>query len=114
MSRRKREVARWVTNGLAACILIFGLPFYFGYGNPIPFLNPEYTMWDNIWLSVFPVMFVGLAVGVWYKKLGGYLVTVPVVFGLLFGFGLEREIVWFMLIPLAVGMLYLRDRRVHT
>jgi len=35
---------KWSTRILALVIIIFGLPFYFGYGNPLPFLNPEYSV----------------------------------------------------------------------
>jgi hypothetical protein len=31
--------------------MIFALPFYFGYGNPLPFINQDYTLWDNYWLT---------------------------------------------------------------
>ena len=88
-------------------ILLFGLPFYFGYGNPLPFINPGYTLWDNVWLSIFPLMFIGLGLGWRYEKIGGYLVTVPILIGLLLGLIVEAELVFHMLIPLLAGVLYL-------
>ncbi|MFH1642385.1 MAG: hypothetical protein ABIC04_05815 [Nanoarchaeota archaeon] len=87
--------------------MLFGLPFYFGYGNPLPFINPEYNLWDNVWLTIFPLMFLGLGLGWKYEKTGGYLVTVPLILGLLFGLIIEKELIWFMLFPLISGISYL-------
>lgn len=50
-------------------IVVVFLPFYFGYGNPLPFLNPDYTAHDNAWLAVFPFVFIGLILGWRYARL---------------------------------------------
>ena len=98
---------KWVVRFSALAVILFGLPFYFGYGNPLPFVNPKYTLWDNAWLSIFPLMFIGLGLGWKYEKIGGYLVTIPVSMGLLLGLILEAELIFHMLIPLVPGALYL-------
>lgn len=99
---------RWTARAIAVFCIVFGLPFYFGYGNPLPFINPDYTFFDNLWLSCFPVIFIGLAVGLKYEKIGGYLVTVPIVLATLIGFIVLREgLPGPMFVPLIVGFLYL-------
>jgi hypothetical protein len=54
LEKRRYQLLKWITKILATAIIVFGLPFYFGYGNPLPFINPEYSIWDNTWLTVFP------------------------------------------------------------
>lgn len=101
------KAVRWTTRILAVSMLLFGLPFYFGYGNPLPFVNPDFTPYDNVWLTIFPFIFIGLGLGIWREKLGGYLIVIPMLVGIFtsmvmgMGFGLH------MLAPLAVGFLYL-------
>ena len=82
----QNKILKWTTRILALAVLLFGLPFYFGYGNLLPFINPDYTVWDNTWLSIFPVMFIGLAVGWKYEKIGGFLITVPLFIGFFYRF----------------------------
>lgn len=72
---------------MAATIILFGLPFYFGYGNPLAFINSDYSMCDKTWLIVFPLMFIGLAIGWKIPKVGGLPMH--------------------MLVPFIVGILYL-------
>ncbi len=107
MKKKNFKTLKWTARILALAVLLFALPFYFGYGNPLPFINPDYDAWDNLWLSVFPLMFIGLALGWKWEKVGGYLATLSVLTGLIGGLILEGEVVWFMLVPLAVGILYL-------
>lgn len=98
---------KWSTRILALVIIVFGLPFYFGYGNPLPFLNPEYSMWDNTWLTVFPLMFIGLGLGWKWPKIGGLLVTTPILIGLILGLVFGGGMSLHMLVPLIVGSLYI-------
>jgi|GEM_PF-606523 hypothetical protein len=91
--------------GLA--VAAFGIPFYLGYGSPLPFSNPTYTLMDNVWLIVFPFMFVGLIVGLFFQKTGGLLVSIPLTAGLLLGLATDQGLVLHMLVPLTVGILYL-------
>jgi len=108
------KIIRWVARILGLAILLFGLPFYFGYGNPLPFINPDYTLWDNMWLSIFPLMFIGMGLGWKYEKISGYLITAPLTLGLILGLTIEGELVVHMFAPLTVGVLYLvsRDRKI--
>lgn len=106
-TKKQLKTIRFAARGIAILAILFGLPFYFGYGNPLPFLDPNYTLWDNVWLSIFPLMFLGLALGWKYEKLGGYLVTVPLTGGVLFGIISEGELITHMLVPLLAGIGYL-------
>lgn len=103
----KMKVVRWTARILGLGVILFGLPFYFGYGNPLPFIDSSYTVFDNLWLTIFPLMFLGLGLGWMWEKVGGYLVTVSVIIGLSFTLVSEKEFIWFMLVPLFVGILYL-------
>jgi hypothetical protein len=103
----KTKKIKWLARIPALLILLMGLPFYFGYGNPLPFINPEYTLHDNMWLTIFPIMFAGLALGWKYEKLGGYLVTIPLGIGLIAPLIVETSFPMFMLVPTTVGILYL-------
>ncbi len=107
LSERPLQVVRWSARTVAAGVVLFGLPFYLGYGNPLPFRNPDYSIHDNTWLMVFPLMFVGLALGWRFERLGGWLVTIPLVIGLLVTLATEGELVVHMLVPLVSGLLYL-------
>lgn len=107
MTQKQTKIIRWSARILSLAIILFGLPFYFGYGNPLPFINPDYTSWDNLWLSIFPLMFIGLGLGWKWEKAGGLLVTIPLAIGLLAGVIMERELVFHMLVPLLAGVLYL-------
>lgn len=107
LSKRQHLILSWTAKILAAAILLFSLPFYFGYGNPLPFINPNYTLWDNTWLTVFPLMFIGLGLGLKHEKLGGWLIVTSLSIGFVLGFIAEKNITPHMLIPLFVGVLYL-------
>ena len=107
LDTKQLKIVQWTARILSLAVLLFGLPFYFGYGNPLPFINPAYTLWDNAWLCVFPLMFVGLALGWRFEKMGGYLVVVPVCAGLALGLVTEAELVYHMLVPLIPGVLFL-------
>lgn len=97
-----------VTKIAAGCVLLVGLPFYFGYGNPLPFLDPDYTFYDNMWLTVFPIMFIGLIIGIKYELIGGAMVVLSVsvaMIATLLVFGSQRFPVH-MIIPLLIGILF--------
>lgn len=107
LTPKRLKLVRWAARLIALATVLFGLPFYFGYGNPLPFVNPDYTLWDNTWLSIFPLMFSGLIIGWKYERIGGYLVTVPLTLGLILGLVLAGELIVPMLVPLLAGALYL-------
>mgnify|MGYP006277452773 FL=1 len=107
MKDKTVTIIKWTARICSVLVIIFGLPFYFGYGNPIPFISPDYTFLDNLWLIIFPIMFIGVAVGWKNEKLGGFLSSIPVFIGLIASYLIQGETVTVMLFPLIVGMLYL-------
>lgn len=107
MSRKTRSVLRWTARILAFLMLLFALPFYFGYGNPLPFVNPDYSLWENVALTMMPLVFIGLAVGWKYEKLGGVLVVGAIAVGFLTGLLTGAHISSNLLFPIIPGVLYL-------
>lgn len=104
---KKLKIVKWVNRIFAILVLAFALPFYFGYGNPLPLIDTSYTLWDNVWLTIFPFVFLGLFIGLRYEKIGGYLVVIPLTVGIIFGIVVSKELIWFMLIPEIIGLIYL-------
>ena len=107
MKQRKLNTIKWIARILAVCILIFALPFYFGYGNPLPFMNSNYSLWENVALIMMPLVFVGLALGWKYPKTGGFLTVIPIVIGFTVGILTEANFSVNLLVPLIPGILYL-------
>ena len=107
LNNNKTKYIEWTARILALAILLFGLPFYFGYGNPLPFTNPDNSLMDNIWLSVFPLMFIGLGLGWKYEKIGSYIIILPIMIATIISIILIREFIpGPMYLPLFVGILY--------
>ena len=109
LDKEQIKVIKWFARILALCILIFALPFYFGYGNPLPFANPDYSLWENVALAMMPLVFIGLALGWKYPKVGGFLIVIPVVIGFVVGFLTEANLSINLIAPLVPGILYLVD-----
>ncbi len=109
MDTKQLKRMKWTARILALAILLFGLPFYFGYGNPLPFANPENSVFENIWLIVFPLMFIGLGLGWKWERIGGYMIVVPIILASVIGsiFSEEIGIPGPMFFPLIVGILYI-------
>ncbi len=109
ITKKQIKIIKWVARISAAVIILFGLPFYFGYGNPLPFANPENSIFDNAWLFTFPLMFIGLALGWKWEKIGGYMVVIPIILATIIGsiFSEEIGLPGPMFVPLIVGILYL-------
>jgi hypothetical protein len=101
------KTIRWTARIIALAMLVFGLPFYFGYGNPLPFINPDYSLWENVALAMMPIIFAGLLVGWKFEKTGGYLIVIPMIIGFLVGIISEANFSSNMLLPLIPGVLYL-------
>jgi len=101
------KTIKWVARIIALCILIFTLPFYFGYGNPLPFVNQNYSLWENMALTMMPLIFIGLALGWKYEKIGGFLIIIPIIIGFLVGLMTEANFSINLLAPLIPGILYL-------
>ena len=107
MDPKALAVIKWTARILALVMIVAGLPFYFGYGNPLPFARPEYTVFDNLWLIAFPLMFIGLAVGLKWEKTGGYLLVASAVVGIVTSAVAGKGSGAQMLASLFVGVLYL-------
>jgi hypothetical protein len=107
LGKRGYRILKWTTRIFATAIITFGLPFYFGYGNPLPFINPEYSIWDNTWLTIFPLMFIGLGLGWKWPKIGGLLITIPILIGFIIGVSTRGGMSGHMFVPFIVGILYI-------
>lgn len=106
LSAKQSKIIHWTARIAAAIIFLLGLPFYFGYGNPLPFVDPTNTLHTNVWLSVFPLVFIGLVLGWWKPMWGGLLIIVP----LLAGFSLAligQGFSWIMYVPFFIGIAYI-------
>jgi energy-coupling factor transporter transmembrane protein EcfT len=103
------KTIKWTARVLALCILIFALPFYFGYGNPLPFAKPDYSLWENVALSMMLLVFIGLALGWKYPKVGGWLIIISIVIGFVVGLLTEANLSINLAAPIIPGILYLID-----
>lgn len=101
------KTIKWSARIIALCILAFALPFYFGYGNPLPFVNPNYSLWENVALSMIPLIFVGLALGWKYPKVSGWLIVVAIAIGLIVGLLTGANLSINLAAPIIPGILYL-------
>lgn len=107
MNKKGVNTIKWIARILALCILLFALPFYFGYGNPLPFAKPDYSLWENVALTMMPLIFIGLALGWKYPKAGGFLTVIPIVIGFTVGLLTEANFSVNLFAPLVPGILYL-------
>ena len=89
---------------LAVVVLLFGLPFYFGYGNPLPFIDASYSLYDNLWLSIFPIMFISLGLSLKHQLLAGKLLSIVLGIGFILSVFLGEGIPWPMLLPFLMGV----------
>ncbi len=101
------KTIKWFTRILALCILIFALPFYFGYGNPLPFAKPDYSLWENVALTMMPLVFIGLALGWKYPKVAGWLVVGAIAIDFIVGLLTEANFSINLAVPIIPGILYL-------
>lgn len=101
------KTIKWITRILALCILIFALPFYFGYGNPLPFANSNYSLWENVALAMMPLVFIGLALGWRYPRVAGWLIVIAIAIGFIVGLLTEANLSINLAIPIIPGILYL-------
>ena len=107
MNTKKISMIKWLARICPSIILVLGLLFYSGYGNPLPFIDEEYSIHDNIWLTVFPLMFIGLISGWKCEKLGGHIVVIPLLIGFTTSIFLGQSFGLHLIVPFIVGILYL-------
>jgi hypothetical protein len=107
MNQKQQKITKWSARIIALVIILFGLPFYFGYGNPLPFINSDYSLWKNIVLIMNPLIFVGLALGWKYEKIAGYLIIFALMLGLSIGLATKTGFSINMVVAIIPGILYL-------
>jgi hypothetical protein len=103
------KIIKWSARIIALCILAFALPFYFGYGNPLPFADPNYSLWENVALSMMPLVFIGLALGWKYPKFAGWLIIIATAIGFAAGLLTDANLSINLAVPVIPGILYLID-----
>lgn len=103
------KTIKWFARIIALAILLFSLPFYFGYGNPLPFAKPDYSLWENIALAMMPLIIIGLALGWKYPKVGGWLIIISIAIGLIVGLLTEANLSINIAVSIIPGILYLID-----
>jgi hypothetical protein len=103
------KIIKWTARILSLGILVFALPFYFGYGNPLPFMSPDYSLWENVTLTLVPLIFIGLALGWKYPKIAGWILTISIIISFVLGFLTDANLSINLAVPIIPGILYLID-----
>jgi hypothetical protein len=101
------KIIKWSARVISLCILVFALPFYFGYGNPLPFANPDYSLWENVALLIMPLVFISLALGWKYPKVAGWLIVGLIMVGFIVGLLTKANLSLNLAAPIIPGILYL-------
>lgn len=104
---KNKKIIVYVSRIYALLVLAIMLPFYLGYGNPIPFTNPEYTLSDNVWLITFPISFVCLICGIKWPKISGYIILGIVSIGFVIDAISSSGFAWPMMFVLIAGAIYI-------
>lgn len=107
MNPKQVKIIKWSARLIALITIVFGLPFYFGYGNPLPFIDPDYSIFKNIALTMNLLIFIGLGLGWKYEKISGYLIILALAVGLAIGLTTNTEISMNMITSIIPGALYL-------
>lgn len=108
IDNNKLKIIIWIIRIISIVVILFSLLFYFGYGNPLPFFNDNFTFWDNMWAFVFPLIFIGLIVGLKWEKIGGYFILIPTIISSLIGLiFLKENLPGPILVPIFIGIIYL-------
>ena len=107
MNRKQKKIMTWSSRIISLVIILFGLPFYFGYGNPLPFFDSDYSLWKNIVLLMTPLIFIGLAIGWKYEKTAGYLIMIALIICFLIDLITKTGFSINLLISIIPGILYL-------
>ena len=105
--KKHLKAIKWTARIIALLTLLVGVPLYCGYGNPLPFADSSYDFFDNLWRTIFPLMFIGLALGWKYEKIGGYLIIIGILTRFIVSIIIKEGLSLHMTIPLVAGILYL-------
>ncbi len=92
-------------------VLFFAVitPFYLSYGNPLP--QAGYSIFGNLWLTVIPIMLIGLLVGIKWEKTGAYMIILPVSIGFIYSILAWEDPCLPMVLPLIPGILYWKSSK---
>jgi hypothetical protein len=104
---RDIKVLQWASLVLSVIILGIGIPFYLGYGSPIPFTQNEYTFFDNMWLIVMPIVFLFTFIGLKWKRISGIILILFTVIVQILSIIIVRDAILVMLVPILLGVLNL-------
>jgi hypothetical protein len=111
--RRYYRIIKWTARSYATVVFVLGSLFYLGYGNPLPFIDPDYSLMENTWLTLFPLILAGLLLGWKWERIGGWLITGPLFLGFMASLMFEHEIPVPLLIPFLAGLLFLVSGYLH-
>lgn len=98
---------KWISRVSGTLMFLFFFPFYIGYGNPLPFVNPEYTWIENAWLTLVPIVLIGFLLGWKFPKTGGYMIVSSIVLSLVLGLIARADFSLAVIIFLLPGIGYL-------
>jgi hypothetical protein len=104
---RDIKVLQWASLVLSVIILGIGIPFYLGYGSPIPFTQNEYTFFDNMWLIVMPIVFLFTFIGLKRKRVSGIILISVTIIAQILSIMIEKDVILVMLMPILLGVLNL-------
>lgn len=99
------KIVKWTARIIGSLMFLFIVPFYVGYGLPIP--RASYTFYENLHLSIIPIMLAGLLIGWKREKIAGFMICIPITIALIYAlitWGYPGPIVLMLAIP---GGLYL-------
>lgn len=105
MNRKTLNKIKWLARISGIIIFILILPFYIGYGFRFP--NNSLTFFENLWLIIIPIFLIGLIIGWKWEKISGYIITIPIIIGLLFSLIFWEDPSVIMIFPLIPGIFYL-------
>lgn len=105
MKKKSLKLLRWLARIIGSLIFLIGLLFYVGYGWPIP--SATLSFFENVWLLIFPCMFIGLVWGWFDEKIAGYILTISLGLGFVVSLLTWQDPSIVMVLPLAVGVAYL-------
>lgn len=101
------KVLQFTSLVLSVLLLGFGIPFYLGYGHPIPFTQSEYTFFDNMWLIVMPIIFLFTIIGLKWKRVSGIILISLTIIAQMLSIRIEGDVILVMLVPILIGVLNL-------